>query len=106
MSSHCNELPATRVPPSSCIVLKCVTRLPNMPCLPFSARVAALQEADSRKIACRPERRAAFAAELQAIIPDALQLLTRCAAEVALLCSPEMLQGLWCSARVVCSRLP
>jgi hypothetical protein len=41
------------------------------------SRVLILQEAESRKIACRPERRAAFAAELRAIIPDALQLLTR-----------------------------
>lgn len=36
-----------------------------------------LQEADSRKISCRPERRTAFAAELRAVIPDALNLLTR-----------------------------
>lgn len=37
-----------------------------------------LQEADSRKISCRPERRAEFAEELRDSIPDALNLLTRC----------------------------
>jgi len=36
-----------------------------------------MQEADSRKISCRPERRLEFADELQASIPDALNLLTR-----------------------------
>jgi hypothetical protein len=39
----------------------------------------ALQEADSRKISCRPERRAEFAEELRDSIPDAINLLTRCA---------------------------
>lgn len=36
-----------------------------------------LQEADSRKISCRPERRAEFAEELRDSIPDGLNLLTR-----------------------------
>jgi hypothetical protein len=35
------------------------------------------QEADSRKISCRPERRAEFKEELQDAIPDATSLLTR-----------------------------
>jgi hypothetical protein len=36
-----------------------------------------LQEADCRKISCRPERRAEFAEELRDSILDALNLLSR-----------------------------
>lgn len=35
------------------------------------------QEADSRKVACRPERRGEFAEELRAYLPHALEVLTR-----------------------------
>uniref|UniRef100_A0A383V7P9 Importin N-terminal domain-containing protein n=1 Tax=Tetradesmus obliquus TaxID=3088 RepID=A0A383V7P9_TETOB len=54
------------------------------------------QEADSRKIACRPERRAAFAAELRAIIPDALQLLTSCLGQPGETVRGQVLESLGC----------
>ncbi|KAF6259150.1 armadillo-type protein [Scenedesmus sp. NREL 46B-D3] len=54
------------------------------------------QEADSRKIACRPERRAAFAAELRAVIPDALQLLTSCLAQPGETVRGQVLDSLGC----------
>ncbi|KIY97732.1 hypothetical protein MNEG_10232 [Monoraphidium neglectum] len=45
------------------------------------------QEADSRKISCRPERRAAFQEELRGYLPHALEVLTSCLAQ------PEHVRG-------------
>eukprot|EP00878_Enallax_costatus_P020398 GHUV01021558.1.p1 GENE.GHUV01021558.1~~GHUV01021558.1.p1 ORF type:complete len:515 (+),score=87.61 GHUV01021558.1:142-1545(+) len=54
------------------------------------------QEADSRKISCRPERRAAFAAELRAVIPDALNLLTSCLSQPGETVRGQVLESLGC----------
>ncbi|KAI8470335.1 MAG: armadillo-type protein [Monoraphidium minutum] len=61
------------------------------------------QEADSRKIACRPERRAAFQGELRGYLPHALEVLTSC------LSQPEhvrgqVLEAFGCWLRLSCGR--
>eukprot|EP00879_Flechtneria_rotunda_P018208 GHRR01019098.1.p2 GENE.GHRR01019098.1~~GHRR01019098.1.p2 ORF type:complete len:293 (+),score=112.18 GHRR01019098.1:708-1586(+) len=54
------------------------------------------QEADSRKISCRPERRAAFQAELRAAIPDALNLLTSCLSQTGETVRSQVSESLGC----------
>ncbi|GBF90722.1 hypothetical protein Rsub_03023 [Raphidocelis subcapitata] len=61
------------------------------------------QEADSRKIACRPERRAAFEEELRQALPHALEVLSSC------LSQPEhvrgqVLEAFGCWLRLSCGR--
>jgi hypothetical protein len=64
--------------------------------------LCAPQEADSRKISCRPERRAAFQEELRGYLPHALEVLTRCAHTRARACVCVCVSVCVCVCACVC----